>query len=146
MKTSTKKRLRFCETHSIIRTHRGVAQLVARQLWEDTPGQSHNFISGCCAVGSAPALGAGGPGFESPHSDQILQKNRLNRRFFCILSLIFVVLEIAVLRRFQWWNSGRGMSERSRRNRQIPNPSLTGKYCAFGYGTAHHHVALIVVT
>ena len=72
-------------------------------------------------------LGAGGPGFESPHSDQILQKNRLNRRFFCILSLIFVVLEIAVLRRFQWWNSGRGMSERSRRNRQIPNPSLTGK-------------------
>ena len=72
-------------------------------------------------------LGAGGPGFESPHSDQILQKNRLNRRFFCILSLIFVVLEIAVLRRFQWWNSGRGMSERSRRNRQIPNPSLTGE-------------------
>ena len=107
--------------------YRGVAQLVARLLWEDTPGQSHNFISGCCAVGSAPALGAGGPGFESPHSDQILQKNRLNRRFFCILSLIFVVLEIAVLRRFQWWNSGRGMSERSRRNRQIPNPSLTGK-------------------
>ena len=105
----------------------GLAQLVARVVWEDTPGQSHNFISGCCAVGSAPALGAGGPGFESPHSDQILQKNRLNRRFFCILSLIFVVLEIAVLRRFQWWNSGRGMSERSRRNRQIPNPSLTGK-------------------
>ena len=57
-------------------------------LGEDTPGQSHNFISGCCAVGSAPALGAGGPGFESPHSDQILQKNRINRRFFCILSLI----------------------------------------------------------
>ena len=57
----------------------------------------------------------------------LAQKNRLNRRFFCILSLIFVVLEIAVLRRFQWWNSGRGMSERSRRNRQIPNPSLTGK-------------------
>ena len=96
-------------------------------FWEKPPGQVHNFISGCCAVGSAPALGAGGPGFESPHSDQILQKNRLNRRFFCILSLIFVVLEIAVLRRFQWWNSGRGMSERSRRNRQIPNPSLTGK-------------------
>ena len=110
---------------------RGVAQLVARLLWEDTPGQSHNFISGCCAVGSAPALGAGGPGFESPHSDQILQKNRLNRRFFCILSLIFVVLEIAVLRRFQWWNSGRGMSERSRRNRQIPNPSLTGETAVF---------------
>ena len=104
---------------------RGVAQLVARLLWEDTPGQSHNFISGCCAVGSAPALGAGGPGFESPHSDQILQKNRLFRRFFCILSLFFAVLEIAVLWWFQWWNDGRGMSTDSRRNRRIPNPSLT---------------------
>ena len=34
-------------------------------------GSGQNFISGCCAVGSAPALGAGGPGFESPHSDQV---------------------------------------------------------------------------
>ena len=105
----------------------GVAQLVARLLWEDTPGQSHNFISGCCAVGSAPALGAGGPGFESPHSDQILQKNRLFRRFFCVLSLVFAVLVIAVLWRFKERNSGQGMSERSGWNRQIPNPSLTGK-------------------
>ena len=62
---------------------------VPTHIWEDTPGQSHNFISGCCAVGSAPALGAGGPGFESPHSDQILQKNRLFRRFFCVLSFAF---------------------------------------------------------
>ena len=31
---------------------------VQTHVWEDTPGQSHNFISGCCAVGSAPALGA----------------------------------------------------------------------------------------
>ena len=109
----------------------GVAQLVARLLWEDTPGQSHNFISGCCAVGSAPALGAGGPGFESPHSDQILQKNRLNRRFFCILSLIFVVLEIAVLRRFQWWKCGGHTNEDSRRNRQIPNLSLISATAVF---------------
>ena len=69
-----------------------------------------------------------------------LNSNRTNRKnrtkseekppkqaVFLRLSLIFVVLEIAVLRRFQWWNSGRGMSERSRRNRQIPNPSLTAK-------------------
>ena len=28
-----------------------------------------NFISGCCAVGSAPALGAGGRTFESCHPD-----------------------------------------------------------------------------
>ena len=35
------------------------------------------------------SLGAGGPGFESPHSDQILQKNRLFRRFFCVLSFAF---------------------------------------------------------
>ena len=72
-------------------------------------------------------LGAGGPGFESPHSDQILQKNRLFRRFFCVLSLVFAVLVIAVLWRFKERNSGQGMSERSGWNRQIPNPSLTGK-------------------
>ena len=47
--------------------------------------------------GSDIGLGAGGPGFESPHSDQILQKNRLNGRFFCVLSSAFAVLEIAVL-------------------------------------------------
>ena len=88
---------------------------------------AHNFISGCCAVGSAPALGAGGPGFESPHSDQILQKNRLNRRFFCVLSSVFAILMIAVLRWFWGQKSGGDMSENSRRNRQIPNPSLTGK-------------------
>ena len=29
-----------------------------RLLWEEPPGPPHNFISGCCAVGSAPALGA----------------------------------------------------------------------------------------
>ena len=89
----------------------GVAQLVARLLWEDTPGQSHNFISGCCAVGSAPALGAGGPGFESPHSDHLSQKNRLFRRFFCIFSLIFAILVIAVLRRFLGQKSGGHMIE-----------------------------------
>ncbi len=105
----------------------GVAQLVARLLWEDTPGQFHNFISGCSAVGSAPALGAGGPGFESPHSDQILQKNRLFRRFFCVLSLVFAILTIAVLWRFKERDSNWDMSERSGWNRQIPNPSLTGK-------------------
>ena len=109
----------------------GIAQLVARQLWENTPRQSHNFISGCCAVGSAPALGAGGPGFESPHSDQILQKNRLNRRFFCIFSSVFSILAIAVLRELPGQNNGRGMSENSRRNRQIPNPSLTGVIAVF---------------
>ena len=101
--------------------------MVARLLWEDTPGQFHNFISGCCAVGSAPALGAGGPGFESPHSDQILQKNRLFRRFFCVLSLVFAILTIAVLWRFKERDSNWDMSERSGWNRQIPNPSLTGK-------------------
>lgn len=65
------------------------------------------------AEGSDTRLGAGGPGFESPHSDQISQKNRLNRRFFCVLSSVFAVLEIAVLWWFQGWNSGREMSERS---------------------------------
>lgn len=116
-------------------TRTGLSAVITGLLfWEDTPGQSHNFISGCCAVGSAPALGAGGPGFESPHSDQILQKNRLFRRFFCVLSSAFVVLVIAVLRRFKERDSGWDLSERSRRNRQIPNPSLTGITAVF-FGT-----------
>ena len=107
--------------------YRGVAQLVARHIWEKPPGQVHNFISGCCAVGSAPALGAGGPGFESPHSDQLWQKNRLKRRFFCVFCSVFAVWTIAVLRRFQGRKCGGHTNEDSRRNRQIPNPSLTGK-------------------
>ena len=84
---------------------------VPTHIWEKPPGQSYNFISGCCAVGSAPALGAGGPGFESPHSDHLSQKNRLFRRFFCIFSLIFAILVIAVLRRFLGQKSGGHMIE-----------------------------------
>ena len=105
--------------------------MVARLLWEKPPGQFRNFISGCCAVGSAPALGAGGPGFESPHSDHLSQKNRRKRRFFCILSSGFVVLEIAALRRFRGQKSGGHMSENSGRIRQIPNPSLIGAIAGF---------------
>ena len=78
----------------------GVAQLVARLLWENTPRQFHNFISGCCAVGSAPALGAGGPGFESPHSDHLSLENRLNRRFFRVFCSVFAFWITAVQRWF----------------------------------------------
>ena len=81
--------------------YRGVAQLVARHIWENTPRPPHNFISGCSAVGSAPALGAGCRRFESCHSDHLLQKNRLKRRFFCVLSSVFAVLTIVVLWRFK---------------------------------------------
>ena len=35
----------------------GVAQLVARVVWENTPSRIKNSITGCSAVGSAPALG-----------------------------------------------------------------------------------------
>ena len=58
----------------------GIAQLVARQLWENTPGPPHNFISGCSAVGSALALGARCREFESPHSDQ-MDKGRSIEQF-----------------------------------------------------------------
>ena len=102
-----------------------------RILWEKPPGQSHNLISGCCAVGSAPALGAGGPGFESPHSDHFLQKNRLFRRFFCVFSSVFAVWITAIQRWFKGQKSGVSMSEDSRRNRQIPNPSLIGVTAVF---------------
>ena len=54
--------LLFPSLHGIMQKteYPGLAQLVARVVWEKPPGQSHNFISGCCAVGSAPALGARG--------------------------------------------------------------------------------------
>ena len=35
-----------------------VVKYLMENIWEKPPGQFHNFISGCCAVGSAPALGA----------------------------------------------------------------------------------------
>ena len=45
-------------------------------------------ISGCGAVGSAPALGAGSREFESRHSDQTLEILVISRVFFfsCVLS------------------------------------------------------------
>ena len=46
------------------------------------------YLSGCSAVGSAPALGAGCRGFESRHSDQ----NAINR--FCGLWHFLFVLEV----------------------------------------------------
>ena len=73
------------------------------------------------------SLGAGGPGFESPHSDHLWQKNRLKRRFFCVFCSVLKVWTIAVQRRFQGRKCGGHTNEDSRRNRQIPNPSLTGK-------------------
>ena len=91
--------------------------MVARLLWEKPPGQFHNFISGCCAVGSAPALGAGGPGFESPHSDHLSQKSRLKRRFFCVFCSICVAWMIAVQQWFKGQKDGESMSEDCRRNR-----------------------------
>ena len=76
-------------------------------------------------------LGAGGPGFESPHSDHFLQKNRLFRRFFCVFSSVFAVWITAIQRWFKGQKSGVSMSEDSRRNRQIPNPSLIGVTAVF---------------
>ena len=44
----------------------------------------NHFISGCSAVGSAPALGAGCREFESPHSDQNSVKSFDFAEFFFI--------------------------------------------------------------
>ena len=57
--------------------HPGIAKLVSRLVWENTPSRIKNSITGCSAVGSAPALGAGCRRFESCHSDHLSQKNRL---------------------------------------------------------------------
>ena len=48
------------------------------------------------AEGSDTRLGAGCRRFESCHSDHISWKNRLFRRFFCVLGLIFAILAIVV--------------------------------------------------
>ena len=69
----------------------GYTKLVSRLVWENTPSRIKNSITGCSAVGSAPALGAGCRRFESCHSDHLSQKNRLKRRFFCVISSIFEV-------------------------------------------------------
>ena len=76
-------------------------------------------------------LGAGGPGFESPHSDHLSQKNRLKRRFFCVFYFVFKDRTIAVQQWFKGQKSGGSMSEDSCRNRQIPNPSLIGVTAVF---------------
>ena len=55
----------------------GIAKLVSRLVWENTTSRIKNSITGCSAVGSAPALGAGCRRFESCHSDHLSWKNRL---------------------------------------------------------------------
>ena len=49
------------------------------------PRQFHNFISGCCAVDSAPALGAECPAFDSLHSNHISQENSILGQFSCVI-------------------------------------------------------------
>lgn len=61
----------------------------------------------------------------------LTQKNRLFRRFFCVFSSVFAVWITAIQRWFKGQKSGVSMSEDSRRNRQIPNPSLIGVTAVF---------------
>ena len=61
------------------------------KVWENTTSRIKNSITGCSAVGSAPALGAGCRRFESCHSDHLSWKSRLLRRFFCVNSSFFEV-------------------------------------------------------
>ena len=45
-----------------------------------------SIFPGCCAVGSAPALGAGGREFESRHSDLLMHADSLRIGvFFCCI-------------------------------------------------------------
>ena len=63
----------------------GIAKLVSRLVWENTTSRIKKSITGCSAVGSAPALGAGCRRFESCHSDHLSQKNRLKGGFSALL-------------------------------------------------------------
>ena len=56
----------------------------AKQGAADCSASKKINISGCSAVGSALALGARCRVFESPHSDHLLQENRLLGRFCCV--------------------------------------------------------------
>ena len=71
-------------------------------------------------------LGAGGPGFESLHSDHLSLKNRLFRRFFCVKSLFFSFARP----HFNYGQRGKmaiiTAVQKNYENRQIPNPSLIG--------------------
>ena len=72
---------------------------VPTHIWENTPRPPHNFISGCSAVGSAPALGARCREFESPHSDQIPQRICPLRYFSCQFSVTLILFfEIMVFK------------------------------------------------
>ena len=62
-------------------------------VWENAPGPSHNFISGCSAVGSAPALGAGCRRFESCHSDHDGVTRKMSHHFFSIHVLFSVIID-----------------------------------------------------
>ena len=79
-------------------------------------------------------------GFDPHYPYHFTQKNRLKWRFFCVFCSIFVSWTIAVQRRFQGQKSGGSMSEDSRWNRQIPNPSLTTKYLTFWRMSVDYHV------
>ena len=54
------------------------------KIWPYSIIVSRFRISGCCAAGSAPALGAGGREFESRHSDQtMIIRTTLSRWVMC---------------------------------------------------------------
>ena len=78
------------------------------------------------------SLGAGGPGFESLHSDHLSLKNRLKRRFFCVKSSFFEF-------RLTTFNCGQRVKiavlssvQQNAEISKIPNPSLTGAVPVFG--------------
>ena len=84
--TGLDRRILTCYNNTL---YPGIAKLVSRLVWENTTSRIKNSITGCSAVGSAPALGAGCRRFESCHSDHLPSKNRQKRRFFCVKSLFF---------------------------------------------------------
>ena len=53
--TGLDRRILTCYNNAL---YPGIAKLVSRLVWENTPSRIKNSITGCSAVGSAPALGA----------------------------------------------------------------------------------------
>ena len=83
-------RKRFLTT-CLTTDRRGVCGNSGGKSCEERPQQSENGYKAPEKVEKFlfKSLGAGGPGFESPHSDQKTLKSRFFRRFFCVKSSVF---------------------------------------------------------
>ena len=92
-----------------------------------TGGPGGQEMTGCCAVGSAPALGAGGPGFESLHSDQLRNSHHRSVSGFAENCTLVGISSLSTATRFA------GLAaEGERGNARGGEKSILPTYCKVG--------------